>query len=149
MTKNEENLYEFVDPIRLADDTVLALSAIERGYSAPCELLKEGKQLCDYLLYLFQELKKPTVEGENWTFQMVNDDKEALLGKLNDIEKELKTVEEIKEWLSDLCHSPSSITKEQINNIKQYLIMITMPMWHKRTVQFRDRKMKRSLIFHD
>lgn len=138
---------QFTDPAKLADDTVLALSFIERGRKVPAELLENGVKLCDYLIQLLKESKTLQIK-EKGTFRAVRDETEALLESKIDIERELRKTEEVKSWINDLKDDPTSHTHEQIESIKEHLMTITMPIWRNRTVEFRERKMKRSLIVH-
>lgn len=148
MERYSDNPNQFVDPAKLADDAVLALSSVERGSQVSPELLEEGIKLCEYLIHLFQELKTPEVEREQWTFHAVRDDRKALRESGIDIDREHKRTEEVKKWISDLMNNPSSHTRQEIESIKEHLMSITMPIWQKRTLEFRERKMKRSLIVH-
>jgi len=148
MERYSDNPNQFVDPAKLADDAVLALSSVERGSQVSPELLEEGIKLCEYLIHLFQELKTPEVEREQWTFHAVRDDRKALRESGIDIDREHKRTEEVKKWISDLMNNPSSHTRQEIESIKEHLMSITMPIWQKRTSEFRERKMKRSLIVH-
>lgn len=148
MERYSDNPNQFVDPAKLADDAVLALSSVERGSQVSPELLEEGIKLCEYLIHLFQELKTPEVEREQWTFHAVRDDRKALRESGIDIDREHKRTEEVKRWISDLMNNPSSHTRQEIESIKEHLMSITMPIWQKRSSEFRERKMKRSLIVH-
>ena len=146
MKEYSESPEQFSNPAKLADDTVLALASLERGAKVAPELLEEGIKLCDYLIHLIKQLKAPQVQGERWAFRAIRDDTRALGESGIDIDKANEKTEEVKKWISDLVDNPSSHSKEEIESIKEYLISITMPMWRSRTSEFRDRKMKRSLI---
>lgn len=139
---------QFVDLAKLADDAVLALSSVERGSKVAPELLEEGIKLCEHLVSLFQELKTPKIEREQWTFHAVRDDREALRESGIDIDSEHRKTEEVKKWIRDLIDDPSSHTPQEIGSIKEHLMSITMPIWQKRTSEFREKKIKRSLIVH-
>ena len=140
---------QLTDPAKLADDTVLALSSIERGSKVPVELLENGVQLCDYLIQLLKELKLPQIkQEEEGTFRAVRDETKALLESKIDVDRELSRTEEVRNWISDLKDDQTSHTDEQVESIKEHLITITMPIWRSRTVEFRERKIKRSLIVH-
>lgn len=140
---------QLTDPAKLADDTVLALSSIERGSKVPVELLENGVQLCDYLIQLLKESKLPQIkQEEEGTFRAVRDEAKALLKSKIDVDRELSRTEEVRNWISDLKDDQTSHTDEQVESIKEHLITITMPIWRSRTVEFRERKMKRSLIVH-
>jgi hypothetical protein len=145
---HSDNPNQFLDLAKLADDAVLALSSVERGSKVSLELLEEGIKLCEYLLYLFREMKTPEFERERWTFHSVRDDREALRESGIDMDREYTKTEEVKKWISELINNPSSHTREEIESIKEHLMTITMPIWQKRTSEFRERKMKRSLIVH-
>jgi hypothetical protein len=148
MKKSGDNPSQSPDPVKLADDAVLALSSLARGSKISPELLEEGIKLCEYLIYLFQELKMPEGEREQWTFYAVRDDRKALQESRIDIGEALRKTEEVKKWIGDLITNPSSHTQDEIEGIKEHLMTITMPIWQKRTLEFRERKMKRSLIVH-
>ena len=139
---------QFIDLTKLADDVVLGLSSIERGSKVPPELLEKGIELCEYLLYLVEGLKAAEFEKERLPFHSVRDDREALRESRIDIDREYTKTEEVKNWIGDLIDNPSSHTREEIEVIKEHLMTLTMPIWQKRTSEFRERKMKRSLIVH-
>jgi hypothetical protein len=143
---NINSIDKFFDPAKLADDTVIALSDIERGTSANSDSINEGVRLCDYLLHLLQEADKSEVEERRSTFTTFENDRKAFVENITDIEVERKVIQGMKRVLSDLIVDPSSHTKQEIDSIKQYFIKTTMPMWRNRTTEFRDRKMKRSLV---
>jgi hypothetical protein len=143
MIKYIRDLNQLVNPVKLADDAVFALSSIERGRKPSPELLKKGIELCDYLINLLEELKAPETQGPQSAFRAVrDDDKKALQESGIDIDM----VRRVKNWINDLMKDPSSHTSEEIKNIKKFLITMTMPMWQNRTLEFRERKLKRRLI---
>jgi len=148
MKAHNDNPNQPLDPAKLADDAVLALSSVQRGSKVSSELLEEGIQLCDYLIHLFQELKAPQVETERLILRAVRDDRKALRESGIDIDKAYRKTKEVKKWISDLMHNPSSHSREEIESIKEHLMSITLPIWRHRTSEFRERKMKRSLIVH-
>ena len=59
-----------------------------------------------------------------------------------------RKTEEVRKWISDLTSDASSHSQKEIQSIKDYLLSITMPIWQNRTSEFRERKMKRSLMVH-
>jgi hypothetical protein len=146
MKMHNDNPEQFPNPSKLADDAVLALSSLERGSKVTPEVLKEGIKLCDYLIHLIGELKAPQVQKDRWTFRAIRDDSIALTESGIDIDKAYEKTEQVKKWISDLIEDPLSHSREEIESIKEHLINVTMPMWQSRTSEFRDRKMKRSLI---
>ncbi len=81
---------QFTDPAKLADDTVLALSFMERGRKVPAELLKNGVKLCDYLIQILNELKTPQIKEEEGTFHGVRDETKALLEKISRMQRFLR-----------------------------------------------------------
>jgi hypothetical protein len=148
MTKHiKKNLNRLFNPARLADATVLALSAIERGDKVPPELLRGGIELCDYLISLFEELEVPQLVEEQWAFHRARD-KKVLQESGIDIKSMHVKVNNAKEWINGLIQNPSSYTQEQIKNIQELLVTVTMPMWRIRASEFRERKLKRGLIIH-
>jgi len=142
MTKNSQEFNPLVNPVKLADDTTFALSSIERGGKVSPELLKEGVELCDYLISLLEELKTPVEPRAQLTFRAVRDDREVLQESGIDIER----VREVKKWINDLIENPSSHTPENLKTMQEFLMTTTMPMWQNRTLEFRERKLKRGLI---
>ena len=76
------------------------------------------------------------------TFRAVRDDKKVLQESGIDIER----VRKVKEWINDLMKDPSSHTPEELKSIQEFLITMTMPMWQNRTLEFREKKLKRGLI---
>ena len=148
MNKYGKESEEFFNPARLAYEAVLALSSIERGSKTSLELLKEGIKLCDYMINLFWEIKVPETEQQKWAFRSVRDDRKALRESGIDIDKELRRTKEARKWISELISDASSHSQQEIQSIKDHLLSITMPIWQSRTSEFRERKMKRSLIVH-
>lgn len=148
MKKYGKELEEFVNPAKLADEAVFALSSIERGSQTSLEFLQEGIELCDYMLHLFQGIKVPEAEQQKWAFRSVRDDREALQKSGIDIDRELRKTKEVRKWISDLIGDISSHSPEEIQSIKDHLLTITMPIWQNRISEFRERRMKRSLIVH-
>jgi hypothetical protein len=148
MNKYAKESEELFNPAKLADEAVLALSYIERGSEASLEFLQGGLRLCDYVMHLLQAIKVPETEQQKWAFRSVHDDRKALKESGMDIDNELRRTKEVREWISDLIDDPSSHSQAEIRGIKEYLLSITMPIWQSRTSEFRERKMKRSLIIH-
>ena len=144
MTKHSQEFNQLVNPVKLADDTTFALSSIERGGKVSPELLKEGVELCDYLISLLEELKTPVEPRAQLTFRAVRDDREVLQESGIDI----KRVQKVKEWINDLMEDPFSRTLEDLISMQEFLMTTTMPMWQNRTLEFREKKLKRGLIIH-
>lgn len=142
MTKYTKDLNRLVNPAKMADDTVLALSSIKRGGKVSSEFLKEGIELCDYLISLLEELKPLGAQKGQLTFRAVRDDKEALQESGIDID----TVRKVRERINDLREDPSSHTNEEIKSMQELLMKTTMPMWQNRTIEFREKKLKRGFI---
>lgn len=142
MTKHSQEFNQLVNPVKLADDTIFALSSIERGGKVSPELLREGIELCDYLITLLDELKTPGELRTQLTFRAVRDDKKVLQESGIDIER----VREVKKWINDLMKDPSRHTPEELKSMQEFLMTTTMPMWQNRTLEFRERKLKRGLI---
>jgi len=142
MTKNSQESNRLVDPVKLADNTVLALSSIQRGVEVSPEFLREGIELCDYLITLLEELRTPIEPRAQLTFRPLRDDKKVIQESGIDIER----VREVKKWINDLMENPSSHTSEELESMQEFLMTTTMPMWQYRTLEFRERKLKRGLI---
>lgn len=142
MTDHSRDLNGLINPAKLADDTVLALSSIERGGKVFPELLKEGIKLCDYLIALHERSKSPEETKGQLTFRTVRDDMKALKESKIDIDR----VHKAKEWINGLIENPSSREPEEIRDIQELLITATMSIWQSRTLEFRERKLKRGLI---
>lgn len=128
------------NPVKLADNTIFALSSIERGNKVSPVLLREGIELCNYLISLLKELKISKEKKTQLIFSASNNDYKAL--QEIDIDKVRKT----KKWIEDLVKNPLSHTKEEINDLRKFLITVTMPMWQNRTLEFREMKLKQGLI---
>lgn len=137
-----------VNPAKLADDTVLTLSSMQRGSTTEPESLKEGVRLCDYLLHLIEQLRAKQSREERPRFHTVQGDKKAMTDSGIEVNKAYERTEMVKKWINDLIENPSSHSQEDIEAIKEHLMRITMPMWRNRTSEFRERKMKRSLTIH-
>jgi len=142
MTKHSLEFNKLVNPIKLADDTILALSSIQRGVKVSPELLREGIELCDYMITLLEELKAPREPRAQLTFRTLRDDKKVLQESGIDIER----VCEVKKWINELMENPSCHTPEELESIQEFLMTTTMPMWQNRTLEFREKKLKRGLI---
>jgi len=142
MKQRNQEFNSLVNPVKLADDTILALSSIQRGVKVSPELLKEGIELCDYLITLLEELKAPEKQKTQLTFRTIRDDKKVL----QEIGVDIKRVRELKKWIEDLIEDPSSHTSEELESMQEFLMTTTMPMWQNRTLEFREKKLKRGLI---
>ncbi len=103
-----------------------------------------GIELCDYLITLLEELKPPEKPLSQLTFRTVRDDKKVLQESGIDI----KRVQKVKEWINDLMEDPFSHTLEDLISMQEFLMTTTMPMWQNRTLEFREKKLKRGLIIH-
>ena len=133
-------LNRLTNPVKLADNTIFALSSIERGNKVSPVPLKEGIELCDYLISLLKELKISKEKKTQLIFSTADNDYKAL--QKIDIDKVRKT----KKWIKDLMKNPLSHTKEEIKDLRKFLITVTMPMWQNRTLEFREMKLKQGLI---
>ena len=142
MIKYARNLNRLDSPSKMADDAVFALSSIERGREVSLEFLKEGVELCDYIINLIEEIKAPETKKNKLTFRAVHDDKEVL----HEIGIDIDEVQKIKSLINDLIKDVSSHTSEEVESIQKFLITTTMPMWKNRTLELREKKMKRGLI---
>jgi hypothetical protein len=110
--KEYSDLTKFFDPAKLADDTVLALSWIQRGAKVSPELLEDGIKLCEYLIYLFQESNTRKAETEQWSFRVVLDDRKVLQDSVINMDKERRNAEEVCKWIKELINNPTSHTSE-------------------------------------
>jgi len=148
--KGSEYDIENSNPVRLADNTVLALSSLERGAGASPESLSEGIRLCDYLMLLLRT-RSSSQESREATaiFPGMSDGAETLAQSLSDVSEALGKTEQVKQYIDDLIRDPASHTSVEIQDIKKHLIILTMPMWRRRASEFRERKMKRSLTLHE
>ena len=146
MKRHVRDSSRFFNPARLADEAVLALSSIERGREVSLEFLKEGIELCDYLVSLLGEAS-PQPERGRWAFHRTRD-REALQESEIDIDIMRAKVEQAKEALERLIQDPSSHDAEQIGKTQERLMTLTMPLWRNRTSEFRERKLKRGLSIH-
>jgi len=142
MTKLSHKYNQLVNPVKLADDTIFALSSIKRGGEYSPELLREGIKLCDYLITLLDELRAPEEPKTQFTFRAVRDDKKVL----QDSQIDIGRLREVKNWINDLMKDPSLHTPKEIESMQEFLMNTTMPMWQSRSLEFRERKLKRGLI---
>lgn len=133
-------LNRLTNPVKLADNTVFTLSSIERGNKVSPVPLREGIELCDYLISILEELKMSKEKEVQLISSAVNKDYKAL--QKIDINK----VREAKKWIKDLLKDPLSHTKKEIKDLRKFLITVTMPMWQNRTLEFREMKLKQGLI---
>lgn len=131
------------NPVKFADDVVLALSYIEReNRIISKEFLDEGVALCNYFLTLLGEEKDVKEKSVVLAFCEAQDDMEKLKESGIDIDK----VRNIRESLKNLIDDPNSLTKIELRDIQSFFIKVTMPMWQKRTEEFREFKMKKGHI---
>lgn len=142
MIKYIRNLDRSVNPVKLADEAVFALSSIERGKKASPELLKKGVELCDYLMSLLREPERREAPRTKLSFRAVHDNKKALQERGVDIGRVRRT----KKRINDLIKDPSSHKPEAIRSMQEFLMTTTMPMWQNRSLESRERKLKRGLI---
>ncbi len=142
MTGYSRKVRELVNPVRLADETVFALSMIERGAEVPPEELKKGIVLCDYLVKLLEELEYKKEAQPKLIFRSISDDKTALMksGISSD------TLRKLQDWINDLITDTTSHTPDEINELQKLLIDATMRMWQNRTIGFREKKLRRGFI---
>ena len=133
MYKYVKNVDEFTNVVKLADDTILALSSLDRGQEVSSELLERGINLLEYLEELFREIKIGKGEDDYEIFRGVRDDKMLIKESKIDLDQELEKSGEMKKMIRNLISSPSSRKSEDIKKIKEYLIKITMPYWQRRT----------------
>jgi len=129
--------------VKYADDVVLALSSMERESTMiPKESLDEGIELCDYFVTLLRGEEDIGEKRGVFAYYEARDDMENLKESGIDIHK----VQDIRESLKALKDDPNSRTKEELRNIQGFFIKVTMPMWQKRTEDFRVSKMKKGHI---
>jgi len=133
---------QFLDPSRLAEDAVLALSQLQRGSEANIEMIDAGIRLCDYLMTFWKEPSKD--RGAFSSFS--ESDKNDLTEEGWNLEEVSQKAQGIKEQIAALKASPELFKEYDIDQIKEFLINVTTPIWHKRSSDFRDRKIKRSFI---
>lgn len=145
MSGHTQDLDRFSNPSKTADDIVLGLSLIEREGNVSPELLKEGIEFCDYLMNLLEEVRTPSSQKEQWISLTIRD-KDAIKESMINIDDTISKLKNAKECLNKVIESSSSLTPEQIRNIQEILVNVTMPMWRKRTAEFREKKLKRGLI---
>jgi hypothetical protein len=131
-----------INPVKLADDTIFALSSIERGIEVDPEALREGIDLCDYLIKLLEESECEREKESKLTFRSIYHDRKALRESGIDRQK-LST---IKGWISDLLNDASSHTPEEIGQLQKVFVDATMTMWQNRTIEFREKKLRRGFI---
>ncbi len=131
-----------INPVKLADNTIFALSSIERGIEVDPQTLREGIDLCDYLIKLLEESECETEKKSKLTFRSIYDDRKALRESEIDLDK----LRILKEWISDLLKDASSHTPEEISQLQKVLIDATMTMWQNRTIEFREKKLRRGFI---
>ncbi len=131
-----------INPVKLADDTVLALSSIKRNGKVSSEFLKKGIQLCEYLISLLEELKDFENQRPQLAFYAIRNDKNILHKHKIDIDEVRKIREEINNLIKD--HSSPDI--KRIEYIQKFLIDATMPMWQIRNTEYREKNLKRRHI---
>jgi hypothetical protein len=134
------NTNKFINAVKLADDTILALSSLERGHKAPKGILEGGIKLCDYFLSVFQTQQITDIERDQSILFHVARDTEAIIkkDKIN-IENEVEKITDIKKCLGDLISDPKSHNKEEIKTIQIYLIAKTTPIWQGRLFKDKSR----------
>lgn len=136
MTMHFQNLERFYNPVRIADELVLALS--EGGQISP-KLLLEGIKLCEYLTNLLEEVKTPTShKEETWPFHALSN-KSAFEEIEIDIDQMLAKIKDVSSLLNNLKENPTLQKTEQINKIQEYLVTVTVPIWRKQNLEFRKK----------
>ena len=136
MTTYFQNLEQFYNPVRIADELVLALS---EGGQISSKLLLDGIKLCEYLTSLLEEIKAPTSQKkEQWPFHALCD-KNAFEEIDIDIDKMLVKIKDVRLLLNNLKENPASQKPEQINKIQEYLVTLTVPIWRKQNLEFRKK----------
>jgi len=142
MTGYSRKVRELVNPVKLADDTVLALSMIERGTEVPPEEFKKGIVLCEYLMKLYEESEYEIEAQSKLFFRSISDDKKALMKSGINVD----TLRKLKDWINDLIKDTTSHTPDEIRELQKLLIDATMRMWQNRTIEFREKKLRRGFV---
>ena len=129
--------------VKFADDVVLALSSIERESRVILkESLDEGIELCNYFVTLLEGEENIGEKRGVLAFYEARDDMEKLKESGINISEVRNIIASLKALKDDL----NSRTKEELRNIQGFFIRVTMPMWQKRTEDFRVSKMKKGHI---
>lgn len=147
MRKCIQGSNRFFNPVKLADDTVLALSAIKRGNKVAPEPLEEGVEFCNYLITLF-ESKETIYQREQWTFHAARD-REILQESEIDSTNIIAKAKKVKKLIQGIIEQKLSPEVKQIESIQEFLIDATTPLWRKRISEFREKKLKWGLTTHD
>ena len=141
--KNQNQIRDrIVNPVKLADNAVLTLSALERKDEVSEDRLNEAISLCDYLLQLLESSPSEVIGVP--TGSIIELDREAL----HKTEVKAEDLHNVRNWLTDITNDRTSHGKEDLEEMQALLVKVTMPMWRSRTSEFRERKLRRSLILH-
>ncbi|MGD0884336.1 MAG: hypothetical protein ABSA46_05565 [Thermodesulfovibrionales bacterium] len=140
MRRYDEDPARF-NPVKLADNFVIALSLIKKGYMANIKQLEEGDELCDYFMDLLEDLEHGG-QLNQLTSPGAIKDREVLSESGVTREK----VSRMKSMISRLIAERSAYTKRQIEEIQAFFIAVTMPMWQNRISEFREKRLKRGHI---
>lgn len=136
MTTHFQNLERFYNPVRVADELVLALS---EGGQVPPKLFLDGIKLCEYLTNLLEEVKTSTSpKKEQWPFHALRD-KNAFEEFEIDPDKMLEKIKDVNLLLNNYKENPALLKPEQINKIQEYLVTVTVPIWSKQNLEFRKK----------
>jgi hypothetical protein len=133
--------------VKAADEAVLALATYKRSREMSPIFLSQAISLCDYLKERISDIRDQTTEkASHRSFRTPNADAKGYL----DNEDYTSHLEKAIELLKEILENPSSATadarSEEITHIQELLINLTMPIWRRRTMEFRDKKLKRGLV---
>lgn len=138
------------NPIKLADDLILDI-CINNNNVTP-EIAKKALQLCNYIKELISspdefycdvnvaDYKKNPVLKKYRGSTFI--DKPEATQPIDNIEKDLIDVIDIL----DKINKDVLLSNDEINKLKELLLITTMPIWHIKTSQLRQRKFSRSSI---
>ena len=85
---------------------------------------------------------------EKWTFQAARD-REILQESEFDSSNMVAKAKKVKEQIQGIVEQKLSLEAKQIENIQEFLMDTTMPLWRKRISEFREKKLKWGLTTRD
>jgi hypothetical protein len=91
---------------------------------------------------LFEESGDEIGAQSKLIFKSISDDKTALMKTGIDVD----ALKKLQDWIKDLIKDATSHSSDEIKELQKLLIDATMRMWQNRTMEFREKKLRRGFI---
>jgi hypothetical protein len=116
-----------LNPVSIIDELIMELSYIKNGSTPSSEKLQKGIELIEHLISLSDESHEEVVE-DKLGFSPFQDKKYFYSGKYN-IKEHKNKLEKAKEIIKKFIVKPAVFDKNDIENIQELLLKISLPIW--------------------